>query len=213
MRGMRAIHKIVALLLAAMFWLRRVRLGWPTALANAFVLVWTLLGVWQCVRDGRAADRAPVVVERPLPAVAPAPSPDERPDIYVLLLDGYGRADTLEERLGFRPALADELGARGFLVGTGTVAPHAQTALSLGALFGLDTIDHLVTDTATTNRRPLRRLVDDGALVRLLRASGYRIVVVPGEFAGTRLAGADERRSAGCLLDEFDYHLASRPTR
>jgi hypothetical protein len=199
----------IALILAAMFAFRRVRLGWPTALVNVFVLVWTASGVWQCVQDGRVADRAPTVVEAPLPAVAPAPMPDERPDVYVLILDGFGRTDTLEESQGFHSTLAEQLGARGFLVGTGAVSPHAQTALSLGALFGLDTIDRLVTNTATTNRRPLRRLVDDGALLRLLRAAGYRIVAVPGEFAGTRLPSADERRSAGCILDEFDYYVVA----
>ncbi len=200
----------VALYLAAGLFLRRYRLGWPTALANLFVLLWAGLGAWQCLSDERHVHEAPVIVQPEIPAVAAPPGPDERPDLHVLILDGFGRADTVLASQGFRPGLADALGERGFLVGTDAVSPHAQTALSLGAFFSLDTLDTRITGPLTKNRRPLRRLFDDGTLLRLLRTAGYEIVSVPGEFAGSRLPSADVRRFAGCILDEYDYYLVSQ---
>lgn len=64
---------------------------------------------------------------------------DENPDIYYLILDGYGRADILNELYGFdNSAFIDELNARGFVVPELVRSNYPQTVFSVSSTLNMD---------------------------------------------------------------------------
>ncbi|MDQ3103308.1 MAG: hypothetical protein M3Q53_05670 [Actinomycetota bacterium] len=65
--------------------------------------------------------------------------PEQLPDVYFFLLDGYGRADQLERTVGFENAVfLDALGRRGFRIQDQATAAYPTTFLSLGATLSMD---------------------------------------------------------------------------
>lgn len=72
---------------------------------------------------------------RPREAVSVAPV-SEPPDIYVILLDGYPRADVLDRRFGINnSAFLDGLAALGFDVAADSHSNYVFTQLTLASMF------------------------------------------------------------------------------
>lgn len=70
-----------------------------------------------------------------------------RPNVVLLILDGYGRSDLLEERFGFdNRAFEDALEARGFVVATNSTSNYNTTNWSLPSFLNLDYLDALGLD-------------------------------------------------------------------
>ncbi|HMB23461.1 MAG TPA: hypothetical protein VKP08_11545, partial [Anaerolineales bacterium] len=66
------------------------------------------------------------------------------PDIYYIILDGYGRADVLEKQFGYdNSAFLNELRSMGFIVADCSQSNYAQTQLSLASSMNFDYIDAL----------------------------------------------------------------------
>ena len=93
----------------------------------------------------------PVVQYATFKATTPAPeptaaapvgvsgAPEQRPDVYFFLLDGYGRADQLERAVGFdNAAFLDALARRGFQVHGAATAAYPVTFLSLASTLSMD---------------------------------------------------------------------------
>ena len=80
----------------------------------------------------------------PAPSASPAPglqasSTSDLPDIYLVVLDAYGRRDVLKTLYDFDDGpLVDGLKTRGFQVAAKSRANYLQTSLAVGALFRLD---------------------------------------------------------------------------
>ena len=117
------------------------------------------------------------------PALLSAVSTD-RPDVYVLILDGYGRADVLREFYGFENDLIPELRSLGFFVADGALANYPQTLQSLASSLNLDYLPALVEghDTSRLTRRSLGDLIDRNRLFGGFAAAGYRIRFYRSEY-------------------------------
>jgi hypothetical protein len=139
------------------------------------------------------------------PAVDPAGA--ARPDVYVFVLDGYGRADVLEERYGFDNALVPQLESRGFSVPAGARSNYIQTALSISSSLNAEYLQHLlpVADEAGLSRRMLGDLIADSLLFRSLQQAGYRIRSYASEYPLIGAHHADQRPSPWLPVTEFAF--------
>jgi hypothetical protein len=101
------------------------------------------------------------------------------PDIYYLVLDGYGRADALKAAYGIdnEPFLS-ALRADGFLVARRSTANYSNTVPALQSSLNLD-YHHAPQDGTTSFA------IDVNLAALLLRKLGYRYVLVPSGYPDT----------------------------
>ena len=131
------LHSAIWLLLLALGWLWLRRLDRPLGrLPAALNLVSVLLLGFVLVQWFTAVGRESGAVEhRSTASVAAA----DAPDIYVILLDGYARADVLSEYYGFdNGPFIQGLERRGFQVGAASEANYTWTFLSLASTLNMD---------------------------------------------------------------------------
>ncbi len=122
------------------------------------------------------------------------PAPPTR-DVFYIVLDGLGRADTLRDIYGVDPdPFVAFLKKRGFEVPGAARSNYAQTYLSLAATLNMSYLDDLVAAVGDDgmDRRALQYLIDHNALMALARRSGYRVIGVGSDYGATeRLQAAD----------------------
>lgn len=117
-----------------------------------------------------------------------------RPDIFYIILDGYGRSDALKRAIGFsNDDFIGGLAKRGFYVAKGAHSNYCQTELSLPSSLNMDFIPRLLPNVRPMEeeRQPLRKLIDDNAVSRTARAAGYRVEAITTGFPPVELRGAD----------------------
>jgi hypothetical protein len=161
-------------------------------LASVFLVIISSFSIWQTLR---------AVPERLIDTSAlPAKSGSGkglRPDVFFIILDGYGRADTLKHTFGFdnRPFLA-EMEKRGFAIGEYSRPNYVQTELSLTSTLNLDYLQNLHIPSAPTPewmRAKLDEMIDDSIVARCFRANGYSYMGVGSGFPKLRFSSADYR--------------------
>ncbi len=166
-------------------WVWSIQKRQPTKFLNVFAVLLTCIAAGTILLRGGAGSAA---------AVASHAGPKEQPDIFYLLLDGYGRQDQLERVLGYdNSPFIEELRKRGFYVADSAHSNYVQTALSLASILNLDFVQALLPNhpTNTSSRTELNDLVDRPRLVRELRASGYQTIAVATGFPGFTFSGFD----------------------
>jgi hypothetical protein len=158
-------------------------------------------------------------------AIADATPPAEnRPDVYYIILDGYGRSDVLRNQLNFdNSSFLDSLRREGFYVAQCSQSNYGMTALSLSTSLNMNYLSSLGDEfTAGNNDRyePLWGLIKNSATEATFRKMGYRIVAFETGYDWTEFRNADYffaapkrglsgfeslvlRDSAALILDEF----------
>ena len=123
-------------------------------------------------------------------------------DIYYIVMDGFGRADTLgrvyDLDLGDFVAF---LNARGFYVASQAQSNYGQTYLSLAATLNLGYLNDVAAAMGRGNsdRTPLSYLIDHNALMTLAKRAGYQVVGIGSDYMATEyLAAADV-----CQCEQF----------
>jgi hypothetical protein len=105
-------------------------------------------------------------------------------------------------------AFLDQLRGRGFVVPDRARANYSQTFLAVASTLNMAYLDPVgrAVPAGSRDRRPLKRLIDDNALMRLARAAGYQVVVVGSNYSATeRIAAADL-----CLCERNGLHQLDR---
>lgn len=124
----------------------------------------------------------------------PLSNPQTNPDIYYIILDGYGRSDVLEEIYGYNNSeFIEALEKRGFSIAQESNSNYIQTALSLSSSLNFEYINYL-QDNATENYRnrdPLAELVQHSKVRGFLEAQGYQTVSFTTGYAITTIKDAD----------------------
>lgn len=118
----------------------------------------------------------------------------ERPDVFYVILDGYGRSDSIRQAIGYdNTPFVKELERRGFYVAPESHANYCQTELSVGSSLNMDFIPKLLPQGLKDelDRSPLANLVNDNAVSRRFRELGYQYIAVPSGFPAFTFRTAD----------------------
>lgn len=207
----------VLLLVAAATLIRRARadLSDLTRVLNATSLVLVALPALSAV-TALYRSRAAVEVMAIDPRVRraePRVVGDSRPDIYFILLDGYGRADKLRKLYNWdNTPFVRDLEKRGFYVAAKSRANYDHTQLALASSLNLMYLDDLARRVGkfSTEGEPLRALIDRNEAARFLRRAGYRYVSVWTGFDGTRVNSADLILTGATHITAFEGLLVAR---
>jgi hypothetical protein len=212
------------------------RLSLPAMVAEWIVplLLFALLG-WAAVRFGNTQGYRTVMVvvgialvATPVPSfiawyattpvslgdhlVAPSAATGERPDVYLIVLDGYGRSDVLEELYGFdNGAFLNALEVEGFTVPSRSTANYSMTAASVASALSMD---YLVAPGRVPDHRLRLALYDvirgDNPVAHTMLKSGYLYTHIESGWDGSRCGPAVDRCHEAGLLDEASWTLLNR---
>lgn len=143
---------------------------------------------------------------------SPTTTPASGPDIYLILLDGYPRADVLEEAFDFdNTPFVDALEERGFTVATESHSNYLWTRQSLTSMLHMKYVEQIPEFRAVLEGRApqnpdLRDLVTHNPVFDLARENGYQVVATGYEFEELALRQADVYVDPG-YLNEFEFKL------
>ncbi len=134
-------------------------------------------------------------------------STQDRPDIFYIILDGYGRSDAVKRVIGFdNEWFVKGLEARGFYVPRNSRSNYCETELSLSSSLNLDYLPTLLPkiDPNHTDRVILDRLIDKSQVSSYLKGIGYRYEAVTTGFPSVHPDSADLwlRKDIGISLFE-----------
>ncbi len=135
------------------------------------------------------------------------------PDIYYIILDGYGRSDILKNEYGYDNSdFLNSLKSLGFYITDCAQSNYAQTQLSLASSLNFNYIDALSNRfvRGSNDRTGLDALIHHGLVRQSLEKAGYKTVAFATGFLATELSDADyflgPQRSVG-ELNEFEALL------
>jgi len=183
------------------------RIRWPVitrAMSAVTAILLVAIGI-AAVQEGRMVQIASdLVAESPLRRSTPSAiaGTGDLPSVYLVLLDGYPRADKLMAEFGidnepFTRALRD----RAFVVADNSRSNHVVTLLTLASMFSGQ-----VPEDPEASGAEFRALINDGRILREYRDGGYEVVAFATGFDGVALRQADRFVDTG-QLNEFEWHL------
>jgi hypothetical protein len=122
----------------------------------------------------------------PVP-VAVIQSANPRPDIYYIILDGYGRKDILQAFYGFDNSdFLEALEARGFFIAEESSSNYVQTLLSVSSSLNMDYIQTLDADGMNIeSREALVEVLEKSRVRDILAQNGYELVSFRNSYNAT----------------------------
>jgi hypothetical protein len=201
--GQAALALIVAVDLLALvrrFRFRDWRLPWAelTRLGNTVAAVGLVV---VAVNAGASGHYWPAGLG-PLPTAA-----EGAPDVYLILLDGHPRLDTLRTHFGVDTTpFVEAMTARGFVESAAAHSNYNLTFLTLASMFNGAQIDDLVPDPPKPGRGNgslliLNKLINASPEVDRFHDAGYEIVSIASPFTQAALEHADRYLDNGGLTD------------
>ena len=200
----------LAFVALAGWWFVRVRKVWarrPPAAVPVAIMSWSLLLV----------SVAAVLVTGSIPwtdiatqSHAERGASDRRlPSIFVILLDGYPRADTLAETYHYdnSPFLA-QLHSLGFDLYPDSHTDYDQTRLSLVSMLSGD-VEAGLRYAGVDQKREMRRLMSTAPALDELRLAGYELVTVRSPIVHVSGSGWDRIIDSG-EVNDLEVVLLSR---
>jgi hypothetical protein len=136
--------------------------------------------------------------------------PANAPDVYHIVLDGFGRPSELYRRhkVDVR-AVATMFREKGFDVIPDAIANYDQTYLSLASMLNMNYVNVLersLRDRAS--KVPLHTLIQNNSVAAALKSVGYRVVVIGADYAATQdVTIADVCDCPPAVFGEFEAAL------
>ena len=150
-------------------------------------------------------------VNDPIPRSGEQPDPATLPDIYYLIMDGYGRADALQMWYGHDNSdFLNFLKDKGFFVAAEGRTNYAQTALSQSSSLNFQYLDQIPQQISaqSSNRLPLEAMLESNRLFHALKQLGYRIVTFPTGYLFTDIGlNVDQQVAPPGGLTSFQTEL------
>ena len=209
--GLGALLPLVAWWLIAYRISPKLRLPPPPGIVDATRSLNVLAAIWLGVALVAAVPqfiRSPTALDPPF-ELDPAEAAD-RPDIFVLLLDGYARTDTLAEMGYDNEPFLQALEDRGFDVfrdATGSYEYTVQVLTSM--LHGRHLVDLPISappESTVDQHRLLMSMLADAPVLDELRGLGYEVVVSRSHASHVTIWSADRILDNGALTD-FEHRL------
>jgi len=178
------------------WWLlkRRPRLGLMTrflAVMGVLLVAMSLVRLTRIeLRNQRTIEHSELGRALTAPIAARPVRPGERsPDIYLVLLDGYGNNHVLREFYGFdNHAFEDSLRQLGFVIPTTVRSNYTRSVLSIPSLVNFAHMNVVEQELgASKDKSLLYHLLQSNRAARFLKSRGYRYYLFPSpDWAGTR---------------------------
>jgi hypothetical protein len=116
------------------------------------------------------------------------------PDIYYIILDSYARGDILQAEFGYdNTQFLEDLTEMGFYVAPCSLSNYSHTDMSLASSLNFNYLAALGKQYSypETNRTPLRPLIRNGAVRKMLEGLGYTSVAFETGYYWTGWYNAD----------------------
>jgi hypothetical protein len=129
------------------------------------------------------------------------------PDIYYIILDGYGRADMLQSIYGFdNSAFISDLEERGLIVENRSQANYPRTILSLASSLNMQYLDTMSKTMDDSNLWwPIMGTIQHSQVREFLEKHGYRTVFIASGFDFTDIRDGNEYlKPFPIMLDDFE---------
>ena len=188
--------------------------AWIGRLVGRATAIFALAVLLEAIQLGRLGDLVTALQrEGPLRSTPSGSARTDAPDVYVLLLDGYARADILGER--FRAddsAFLGGLRARGFDVATASHSNYLISNLSLSSflnyrqLSDVAAIQPLLADPSSATGPGVYRAVAYASILDDFQRLGYDTVSVSSGFEQVAVRGAGRFIDSGDV-NEFEIQL------
>ncbi|HMB22806.1 MAG TPA: hypothetical protein VKP08_08260, partial [Anaerolineales bacterium] len=166
-----------------------------TTLFNVVALVLLAYPLWITVNTlGLGYAQTQVIREQQARFSVPlVPSSQSVPDIYLIIVDGYGRADFLMDTYGYNnEQFIEFLKGQGFYVADRATPNYPLTELSIPSMLNFQYLDEYTREFAGTNElSPLYELIQHSASRQLLKDQGYTFVALPSASLLTQIRDAD----------------------
>jgi len=148
------------------------------------------------------------------PAVPGNADAADYPDIYYIIPDSYGRADTMNRFYQYDNSdFVRFLEGKGFTVFSGARSNYCQTLLSLSAALNMNYIDDFITlNKDSDDRMPLVEKLRHNSLFAFLKEHGYSIVDFSSGYEYTEIKDADVYLKPIGSLSEFQNILLTTTT-
>lgn len=132
------------------------------------------------------------------------------PDVYLILLDAYPRADTLMSVLGHdNSAFLERMRAIGFDVASNAHSNYNRTSLTVTSMLNAKHIQDLMPDPPSgilAQHRHMSSLINSAVQLSHARSIGYTVVAVPTQLSFLAPNTADRFLDAG-EMTQFEYAL------
>jgi Sulfatase len=131
-------------------------------------------------------------VTAPAPlALATVEASPGSPDVLLLVLDGYGRADLLQDNFGYdNSPFLEGLTERGFLIASQATANYSYTYASLSTMLNLDYV-FLPGDIEETERELMRAALTGAiGIVPAFKRAGYDVTYFENAWGGSLCGSA-----------------------
>ncbi|MFC1923718.1 hypothetical protein ACFLY4_10575 [Chloroflexota bacterium] len=138
------------------------------------------------------------------------PSEGEKPNIYYIILDGYGRNDIFNKYYEFdNKELLTYLMDNGFYIADESHSNYAHTALSLSSSLNMQYLDYVADQLGRTSNNPFPviQLIQNSRLEKYLSDQDYTTVGFETGYGSTELKSADKYFSPGKTLTTFQSEL------
>jgi len=183
---------------------------YETAVAMAVVLsvVYAVI-IWQIYMRAAAPQMAPVVRSADRPDPAATLSAVTSPDVYHIILDAFGRSDTLRAQYGLDLTdFSHSLNAQGFQVYEDAVANYPQTFLSIASMLNVRYLDDPAESPQATSRVPMYEMIQHSPVLELFKRSGYQFVFIGSIYSATQSHRlADECVCDAPIIGEFESSI------
>lgn len=147
--------------------------------------------------------------ETPVPGSG-APSGEDLPNIYYIILDAYARADILKELYNYEnDGFLNELERRGFYVARKSYSNYGLTYLSLSSSLNLDYLNNLAREnpTATDFFMSVQDQCRKSKVAMVLQERGYTFLSFSSGYTATSGMDADVTLRPPVAFTEFDNAL------
>ena len=177
------------LLIASTVWAWRWLKG-PASWTPRLNLISVLLVLYPAYTIGSTGVAQKIVSlrrEKPVSTVATA---GNTPNIYYIILDGYGRHDLLRDKLGYdNSGFINGLKERGFYIPECSQSNYSYTQMSLPSSLNMAYMDDLSEDLGA--RFDPSSLLKHGAVRSVLEEHGYKTAAVPTGYPWSEWTDAD----------------------
>jgi hypothetical protein len=128
----------------------------------------------------------------------------QTPDVYYIILDAYGRNDTLQNYFGYdNSPFINRLKELGFWVAQCSQSNYSSTEYSITSSLNMDYLENLNVDV--TSSSALAEMIHHSAVRQAFEKLGYRIVAYESGYSSTEIRDADSYYSPNLHPGRANY--------